>query len=161
METSSAKIKSEGGENSKLDQLTLVIPTRNRPVLLENQLKYYASVKFSYDILYIDASDTPIYRRNVDTVASFAQRLACRIARAAPKLDDNPARRINRQLLDHAHEIGSEFVCQTGDDDFLVINGVEAAISALVSDPSLAGCGGYCLQATTKCSKKPDLDDQI
>jgi glycosyltransferase domain-containing protein len=160
MNTSSTEAMSKEGENSKRDQLTLVIPTKNRSILLENQLKYYANMNFPYGILYVDASDPQIYQKNVEAVNSLSQRLACRIVRATPKMDDNPARRINRQLIDHAHEISSEFVCQTGDDDFLMINGVEAAISALASDSSLAGCGGHCLLATTKSSKHPNLDEK-
>lgn len=132
--------------------LTVVIPTRNRPVLVRNQLKFYEQQGLPYELLYVDASDPEIRYANRNAIAEFSSRLSCRLVEANPNGLKNPARRINEQIRKHIPSIQTPFVCQSGDDDFFMVRGLMAAVQRLNEAPDLSACSGHCILVNTGTS---------
>lgn len=145
---------------SDQNNLTIVIPTRNRPYLVKNQVKFYNSVRFSFKILYIDGSDVEIHEENLRNIAAYGQNIDCKIARAKPNEFVNPARRINEQFRDHLDSIETEFVCQSGDDDFYLESGIRQQIQRLRERHDLSACGGIYLHVMTRNLASPNLNSR-
>jgi glycosyltransferase domain-containing protein len=141
-----------------VSELTIVIPTRNRPILIKNQLRYYARLKLTYDLVYIDASDENIHQENIHSLGNFQDTLRCTILRANPNDLQNPARRINEQIRDYLDEVRTKYVCQSGDDDLFIPSGLDTAVENLEQDPELSACGGYCIQANTRNDHRPEQE---
>lgn len=129
--------------------LTVVVPTRNRPHLVRNQLKFYEQQGFPYELLYVDASNAEIRDANRRTIAEFSRRLNCRVVDASPNGLTNPARRINEQIREHIPGIQTPFVCQSGDDDLFMVRGLDAAVRRMNDAADLSACGGHCILVRT------------
>jgi glycosyltransferase domain-containing protein len=138
--------------------LTVVIPTRNRPYLVKNQIRYYSKIEIPYRVIYIDASDLATYEKNLESLKKFGRNIECDIFRASSNNIKNPALRINEQFREILHEINTPFVCQSGDDDFFIPKGLENTVKELRNNPELSACGGYCIQAMTRNDNHPTQD---
>jgi glycosyltransferase domain-containing protein len=130
--------------------LTIIVPTRNRPVMVKSQIQFYTQQNLPYRLVYIDASDPEIYEENLQTLKDHGSEIDCAILRAKPNDQTNPTRRINNQFRDHLSKFKTKYVCQSGDDDFYLVPFLSKGIARLEGDPSLASCTGACVQVTTK-----------
>lgn len=115
--------------------ITLIVPTRNRPDFLKRLLSYYARVKFPHSIVIGDASDLKGLQENKSLVHEFAKTLRVEHCH-------HEGFSIARSVEDLNRNIQTPFVALLGDDDFLLLEGIEKCIQFLESHPNHAAAHG-------------------
>ena len=118
---------SGSGTAALQDLLTVVIPTYNRPRLLQRALQYWANVPVRVIVMDGSAEPTP----------------AEDLPHDAPQITyvHDPALLIRR--LGHAAQmVRTPFVTLIGDDEFHLASGLGAAVGTLLATPDLVTCMG-------------------
>ena len=111
--------------------VTVLIPTKNRAHLLEKTLRYYNSVDFGGKILIGDASDN---KNKVPDVLEQFPHLDCDVR----WMKRDPVQTVLPLLV----EIVTPYVIVTGDDDFLLMDGLEVCTELLAQDASFIAVSG-------------------
>lgn len=104
--------------------ITLLIPTLNRPDLLIRELRYYQSMNFGGKILIGDSSNAPTAKVITDSLSQFANSLEIHY-RYLPSCSDA------RVLQTLAEEATTSYVAFIADDDFLVPAGIARCVDFL------------------------------
>lgn len=104
--------------------ITLLIPTMNRPELLQIELRYYQSLNFSGKILIGDSSDPSISKQIKVSLRQYANSLDVQY-RYLPGCEPGEVLRV---LGD---EVKTSYVAFTADDDFLVPAGMARCVEFL------------------------------
>ena len=121
----------------ELLDMTIVIPTKNRPQYVERILTYYLSLNFIGNIVIIDSSDeeTAEYIRKyvndinkVNFTYSFSQGLPTTVIR------------------DNVNLIKTKYVSFLGDDDYIIPTGILRSIEYLKKNPDIVACRGEALK---------------
>ncbi len=125
-----------------MKSLTLLIPTRNRPLFLSKVLRYCAKMGCKHVIMIGDASDPNEYRQNQNIIAEFNAVLDVIHRRHDSETD--PIANANRvaSTVKLLEEVNTPYSVWSGDDDFLVPTHLQKCVDFLEShsDYSLA-CG--------------------
>lgn len=116
-------------------QHTLVIPTFNRPDLLNQLLRYYQSQPIKLNLLVLDSSFENIAKTNAANIAVQSADI-----RHEVYPDDMP---MAVKLLQGFKFISTPFVSFCADDDIVFPASLVEACQHLVSDPSAAATHGY------------------
>lgn len=109
--------------------LSILIPTHNRPDYLKMSLGYYASFVGDYNITIADSSDAENKKRNRKTVSSFPDIHCTYIDHFSP--DTN----FSHKIADAVDTIPDEYCVLCADDDFLTSAGLAYAMDFLNNYP--------------------------
>ncbi len=118
-----------------MSNLDLIIPTFNRPEFLSRILDYYNNYNVDYNIIIADSSSTANKIRNKKVIALF------------PKLNISYIK-FSSKLPSHikfgimVKKARSKYVCFCPDDDFIIPNGIDAAVKFLEKNPDYATAHG-------------------
>jgi len=127
----------------KITDLTLIIPTKNRPEFIFKILDYYKKNAFTGKIIIADSSSNKNYNVTRKIIRSF-------------KLDIslyNHSGYTWQAIKKISSRINTEFCIYTGDDDFLVISTVLKVLEKLKKNHSFSGFCGESLIYSTKLNK--------
>ena len=121
----------------ELRDMTIVIPTKNRPQYVERILTYYLDLNFIGNIIIIDSSDEETaeyikkYVNNINKVNftySFSEELPTTVIR------------------DNVNLIKTKYVSFLGDDDYIIPTGILRSIEYLKNNPDIVACRGEALK---------------
>ena len=121
----------------ELRDMTIVIPTKNRPQYVERILTYYLDLNFIGNIIIIDSSDEETaeyikkYVNNINKVNftySFSEGLPTTVIR------------------DNVNLIKTKYVSFLGDDDYIIPTGILRSIKYLKNNPDIVACRGEALK---------------
>jgi len=113
--------------------LTVIVPTRNRPVQCAALLRFFRECELPYRILVADSSDEPQAIRN-----------ACRRIAAYRYFD--PATPVIDKWAQVVDAIKTPYVVMTPDDDITFPHAIAAALDALIKNPDYVAAHGYVLR---------------
>jgi len=116
---------------------SLLIPTFNRPVLLDALLGYLADKKVQFPIFILDSSSN----ENKDKNRFAAKHHALNVR----YLKFNEDARFDHKIGSALREIDSEYVSLCADDDVVFVEAIGECIDALDRDAELAACHGVYL----------------
>jgi len=116
---------------------SLLIPTFNRPVLLDALLTYFAGKKVQFPIFILDSSSPENKGKN--RVVAKKHRLDIR------HLEFNEDVRLDFKVGAALRGVDSEYVSLCADDDIVFVDAIEQCVDELHADPTLAGCHGIYL----------------
>ena len=126
--------------SNPLKDVTIVIPTMNRSLFIVRALHYYALVKFSGWICIGDSSEEAEFQKTNREVKLLSDKLNV-IHRRYPTGDYPNEATVVKALIDI---VPTRYVCQYGDDDFLVASGMgKCAIFLNNNIDYQAACGKY------------------
>lgn len=118
-----------------LSDLTLVMPTRDRPAMVQRSLGYYAAQELASPVIVADGSSRPAASRRIATVCADQEDDLSVSHLAAP------AETFVERVLAAVKEARTEFVAIIGDDDFFVPAGLTAALAVLRESATTAVAG--------------------
>lgn len=121
--------------NSLLKEITIFIPTRNRPVFLKRLLRYYQRVGFPGDIFVGDASDARWIGENRQICGEFGNHLNIRFF-------ETPEVSTHQSIETMAAESRTRYATSVCDDDFLCLEGLADAAAFLEGNPDYVGAHG-------------------
>lgn len=113
---------------------TLVIPTYNRPDLLDRLLSYLERRGADFPILVLDSSPEPAAGRNAARCAAAGGR----VERIAYPADKDPYEKV----ADGMRAVATPYVSLCADDDILLLSGLRACLQALQARPDAAAAHG-------------------
>jgi glycosyltransferase domain-containing protein len=116
-------------------QLTLVIPTRNRPLHCAAQLQFFKACGLAHPIVIADSSD-----------ATAAEVVRTASAGVGEYQHFDPAITVPDKLLMVARAVRSPFVLMSPDDDITFPHAIDAALAHLIEHPDHAAAHGYVLR---------------
>ena len=117
----------------ELLDMTIVIPTKNRPHYIERILTYYLSLNFIGNIVIIDSSDEEVaqhiekYVNDIDKenyTYTFSLGLPTTV------------------IKENLNLIKTKYASLLGDDDYIIPNALLKAITFLENNEGIAGCRG-------------------
>lgn len=114
---------------SGLSQLTIVIPTYQRPDFVLRQFAYWAGS--DVHVVILDGSSTPL---------TIPENL-----RSENVLYVHTATSFRERLASVGHYVSTPYCAMLSDDEFFTFSGLRSAIARLESDPTVLGCVGRCL----------------
>jgi|GEM_PF-2078674 len=117
-----------------LQQLTLVIPTYNRPHFLARLLNYYAGKNIQLQFLILDSSNEQNKILNKQAVSSLGQR--------ARYFDFPSTITFANKLLEGLKRVETPYCAFCADDDVIFIDGLAKALSFLKNNPSYVCADG-------------------
>ena len=128
-------------------EVSLIIPTMNRPKLLLRLISYYASLKFEGKILIGDSSNAEIFRETARALESYKGSLDIWHRHL-------PGRSVAAAVLDMNEYLTTPYACLIPDDDFLVPRTLANCIQFLDSHPDYVAAHGVNWNRS-KASQKP------
>ena len=117
------------------ENLTIVLPTRNRPGLLRRSLDFYARHGFSYKIAVADSSDS-VFHDEMDGLAREFPELSLEIKRFPADFNSW------LKIIEVMEEQDTDYIGLSGDDDILLNAGVAEGIDFLDANPSVSVVDG-------------------
>jgi glycosyltransferase domain-containing protein len=122
--------------NPVLDQISIVIPTLDRPEWCIRLINYYAKSNFSGYLIFCDSSSTGNYRKLNKYVKASKNNKIVHLKLAGVTL---------HKALEHGIAIASKktsFFTQSGDDDFFDLLGLVKCAEYLISNQEYFSCVG-------------------
>jgi glycosyltransferase domain-containing protein len=120
------------------NSITLVIATKNRPFNLGAVLKYYEFLKFPYKIIIADESDSRFKKLNLQAIGN------------ATGLDiehyDSGFKGIFDSYLFLLKKVNTDYVINSGDDDFFNVKTIKKCIGFLHENPDYISAGGISIR---------------
>jgi glycosyltransferase domain-containing protein len=131
------------------EQLTLIIPTKDRWKFLRRALSYYANVGCPFTMLICDSSTGSQLQRNIETVSGLRAKLKIEhvISELVPALFRRASGWQEDELLkDIMDYVKTPYVAFFADDDFCIVRNLELGVRFLEenSDYSYV-CGTACI----------------
>lgn len=114
---------------------TLVIPTYNRPALLDRLLSYLERQQPSFSILVLDSSPEPARSENRTRI----EKSALNVRHLTFDTSIHPYLKMQAGLK----EVTTPFVSACADDDFVVLAGVAECLNILQANPTAAAAHGW------------------
>ena len=119
-----------------MKNLTLIIPTYNRPQFLQRILEYYNSYKVNFKIIIVDSS-IPLNKKLNKKISGLFPKLNILY------LDDfYPELAPHHKYARMVRFVKSKYVCFCPDDDFIVPNGIKEAVDFLEKNPDYSAAHG-------------------
>lgn len=116
--------------------LTLMIPTYNRPSLLERILDYYNLYKVDFNILVGDSSIPANKKLNRNIIQSFPNLNILYLDKFPEKLVSH------RKFAKMVNYVKTKYCVFCADDDFIVPNGIKEAVDFLEKNPDYSAAHG-------------------
>jgi glycosyltransferase domain-containing protein len=116
----------------KTEQVTIVIPTMDRSAFVIRALRYYAKTRFRGEILIGDSSEPAEYRKVQEEALSLSGKLNIKHHSFPKGAYANDAVVVG----DLTRIVKTKYVCQPGDDDFLITNTLGECAMFLDLNPS-------------------------
>ena len=123
--------------HAALSELTLVILTYNRPVMVQRLLNYLHTQAPEVSLVLVDHGDTESQESNAAAVALLSPEI--RHLRLSDKIS------FAEVLVKGCAEIKTQFSALCPDDDIPVIEGIIDAVSMLITDTRMVCAQGYVL----------------
>ena len=118
-------------------ELSVVVPTRNRPDHLRRLLAFYAARNFSHRILVLDSSDNK--SENTSLVSRNRQRLDLELFPF-----DKDTLLVDKNC-DGLKEVKTPYVVFCADDDFIIPSGIDQCVTFLQRNPTYIAAQGECV----------------
>lgn len=116
--------------------LSIIVPTKNRPFFLEKLLNYQAGAGFRGVVIIGDASEGENLKKNQRVVEKFSERLQIQHILQSPQTS------LIESTIQMLGQAASEFSVLSGDDDFLVPRELERCAAFLKTCPDYScACG--------------------
>jgi glycosyltransferase domain-containing protein len=119
------------------DRQTILIPTYNRPALVQRLMRYYARRAPTFKLLVLDSSKPDIIRQNADTAAALGP-----LVRHVPFPDDPPP---GGKIVRGLGLVDTPFVSLCADDDLVFPGALEASNDFLERNPDYVSAHGLYL----------------
>jgi len=116
---------------------TLVIPTYNRPALLERLVKYYVSCDDAPNLLILDSSRLENLEKNRELLAS----LGSRVKHIAFSEETEFSIKLSRGL----EHVATQYVSFCADDDLVFLDAIQQSIPLLENDATVVSVHGLYL----------------
>lgn len=129
---------------SDYETLTLMIPTRNRPIFLRRVLDYYRRVHWPYSIFIADASDSGIFEETASQVRALKKNLEI-THQSFPS--DLGVHATWAQMLE---KVETPFAIVSGDDDFLIPQALQRCAAFLNTHPDYSLASGFAVRPTVR-----------
>lgn len=117
-----------------MSDLTIVIPTHDRPGFLERVLAYYEPLDFG-DVVVADSSDEDTVRHNAT--------LCERVDRPIEHTQYDESISLISKIADVLQTVETEYVLLCADDDFVTPTGVRRAVEFLADNPDFSAAHGH------------------
>ncbi len=115
--------------------VSIIIPTMNRPKLLLRLIHYYGSLEFRGKILIGDSSNAEIFQETASALENYKGRLdICH--------RHLPGRSVAAAVMDMSEYLRTPYVCLAPDDDFIVPRTIEKCIQFLDGHPDYIAAHG-------------------
>lgn len=124
--------------------VTILVPTFNRPGLLDRWFAHLVRDKNPFPVLIADGSVAENAEQNAEVIGRFASRLDIRYLRFEPDYD------VIDRIRDALAQVSTPLVQLHADDDFLFSAGVSAAAGALMADDTIAAAQGMLMTVRSK-----------
>lgn len=122
--------------------LTIVTPTRNRPGFIKNQLEYFARSGLTYRWIIVDGSDADYVSRNKVNIEKYQNSLNVEHFVPARGTSEFFLHRIFFEISQTHPLITTPFVSVVNDDDYYVLDGLDAVVEHISQDESICICSG-------------------
>jgi glycosyltransferase domain-containing protein len=123
------------------DDLTVVVPTRNRRAFLARMLRFSELVRLPYRIVVMDSSEPAQAAANAALVAGYSGRLRAEFHPSCPDLLG--------KLKAGIDKVATPYACFWADDDFQTPEGLVQCLEVLRSNPAAGSCLGRMLAVRT------------
>jgi glycosyltransferase domain-containing protein len=133
------------------DLLTILIPTKNRPLLLDRSLSYYAKSKIDVKIIIADSSDKESKNKTKKIFEKYKDILQLFYFHAPENIEPMAK---NNLALDF---ISTPYIFPIGDDDFPLKSSMEIILNNLEKDTSIAAGFGNRVAIKQVSSKNEKL----
>ena len=130
LETNFLKLSNRTNHKYDLSDLTIIIPTYNRPYYLIRQIIYMSSS--SVNLIVVDGSEKKIHQEVIDQLKTFK---SFQYIHAA---DLSYVDRIKYA----SKKVQSNYAMCLAEDDFLIFSGLKKALNILNNDETLSACFG-------------------
>lgn len=134
--------------------LSVILPTMNRVDFVIRQLKFYCLTGFKYKIYIADSSDIKEYKRLICEVSKLGMD-AVEVVRC----ESMTCYQATSYILDNY--ITTKYSVWIGDDDFLILDGIEKSIQFLENNDGYVCCHGKCYAVQTYNDKLYGKINQI
>lgn len=125
-------------------KLSIFVPTKNRFYYIRKLIRYYSIINFSGEIIILDSSDIEI-KEKIENLIKTNQNLKIKYFHSIGL----PCAMMKK----YVQEASNEYVVFSGDDDYLVQNGIKACIKFLDSNKNFSGCTGEGICAHSSLSR--------
>jgi glycosyltransferase domain-containing protein len=115
--------------------LTIVVPTYNRPDLLLRLVSYYAQAGYQGKLLLADSSDKTVYEKTRAQTDLLAERLTIRHCYF-------PGRSVSEAMYDATMLLDTDYACLLPDDDFIVPRTAMKCMDFLANNPDFVAAHG-------------------
>lgn len=112
-----------------MSQFTLLVPTRDRPALLQRLLHYYENESFQNFIVVADSSDTTAFEENRKTMSR------CRACKVVHRGFDSSIEFFEK-VVNALKTVDTPYVGLCADDDFIASHSVDRSVEFLTKHPS-------------------------
>jgi glycosyltransferase domain-containing protein len=138
---------------------SVMIPTFNRPMMLDALLGYFSSKNVKFPIFVLDSSGIENKALNKQAIGRYALNVR--------HLEFPESIRFYTKVAAALHEIGSEYVSLCADDDVVFVDAIEDCIGEMDRQPDLSACHGIYLNFSDRVPKvdlsfeysSPSIDD--
>jgi len=134
------------------EELTVVIPTYNRPEHLKRSLKYYAKVYLTAKFIVADSSYSTVAQETRKTVEDMRDELNLSYMAFEQGIE------FSYKICQAVEKSTTKFTLVIGDDDFVIPSGVEACMDLLRTDSTAVAAGGIRLGITGHGPPQDDDD---
>jgi|SaaInlStandDraft_2_1057019.scaffolds.fasta_scaffold16554_2 glycosyltransferase domain-containing protein len=140
--------KTKVGDHPSLKKLlTIIIPTKNRPYLLDRSLSYYAEINFLARIVVIDSSDSILSKKTKKTCNKYDKNLTIDYTHVGVNTEVSDKHYIAADMVD------TPYILSVGDDDFPLESAINKILLKLEKDSSIVAAFGERMAITQIDSK--------
>ena len=143
-----------------MSPLSILTPTRNRPLLLRNGLRLLADRPTKHGVIVVDGSDPDIRPQNEAAVREVQSTID--VQYFVPEyLEDTQftGKRGNLQMMEGAKQATCKYLMYVADDDFFLEEGVDALLDRALANPRAIYSGGVAIKVETYgIGRKADSD---
>ena len=136
-----------------MENISIVIPTHNRPKYLYRALSYYNSVPITCSIFIADSSSSENKKENAKVIASFPGMSIFHLDKYEGTNALDAVKKTNNQYLkiaDALHHVKTPYSVLCADDDFTIPNAIQQAIMFLEDNPDFVCAHGHYLSYYVK-----------
>jgi len=127
-------------------ELTIIIPTKNRTEFLKRQLIYFEKTNFKGVLLYGDASDSDIYRDNVNLIRKYSSNLNIKHYHDTEKSSE-------QVTIDLIEKVSTNYVSLLPDDDLILTSAALDCINFLDANNDYVAAHGKAYEMTINYGK--------
>ena len=137
---------------SRRDDLTLIIPTHNRPQFLRRLLYYYAAINETAKFLIVDSSEPVRAAENRELIAEYSSMLNVTHRHMAEDF-------VTKCRIAVEEDVTTPFLAFCADDDFLLPDSLQRCLAELKSSPEFSAAQGImvslCTSKQNRCYALP------